>query len=37
MLLTLLLKLQDYTFDLKYLWGRNIFVNDALSGLHIKP
>ena len=35
-LATLLLKLMEYTFDLKYLEGNKLKVSDALSQLYIK-
>ena len=35
-LATLLLKLMDYTFDLKYLEGNKLKVSDALSRLYIE-
>ena len=35
-LATLLLKLMDYTFDLKYLEGNKLKVSDALSHLYIE-
>ena len=32
----LMLKLCDYTFDLKYQQGKKMFLSDALSRLHIE-